>query len=205
MADDKGFKDAKGFFFFSFFFFLVSLLLTSFSIFFSPLSFCVFFWFVDFFSVWIAMTKVDAPKMALKIIDEAIQMHGAHGLSQDSELSELYKYVRHVRLADGPDVVHLKAIGQYEIAKGKTKNSPFPSSHSFFVLFFFPFSCCRCNDRYFSFFFFCFVLFSVLFLLFLVLILFVFVSFSLFCSSSSFFFYLSFLHSILFLFFQFFF
>jgi len=71
--------------------------------------------------VYIAMTKVDAPRMALKIIDEAIQMHGAHGLSQDSELSELYKYVRHVRLADGPDIVHLNTIATIELSKGSTE------------------------------------------------------------------------------------
>ncbi len=42
---------------------------------------------------------------ALRIIDEAIQIHGAHGLSQDSRLSDAYMDVRHVRLADGPDIV----------------------------------------------------------------------------------------------------
>eukprot|EP01126_Amoeba_proteus_P051396 TRINITY_DN6132_c0_g2_i6.p1 TRINITY_DN6132_c0_g2~~TRINITY_DN6132_c0_g2_i6.p1 ORF type:complete len:452 (+),score=85.40 TRINITY_DN6132_c0_g2_i6:37-1392(+) len=70
--------------------------------------------------VFISMTKVDAPRMALKIIDEAIQIHGAHGLSQDSELAELYKFVRHVRLADGPDIVHLNTIASYELAKGSS-------------------------------------------------------------------------------------
>ena len=47
---------------------------------------------------YIAMTKVDAPRMCLKILDEAIQAHGAHGVSQDSRLSGLYTHVRHVRL-----------------------------------------------------------------------------------------------------------
>merc|ERR1712054_300528 len=81
---------------------------------------------------YIAMTKVDAPRMCLKIIDEAIQVHGAHGVSQDSKLSDLYTHVRHVRLADGPDIVHLNTIAKEELKKrssvmgamvsGKNKN-----------------------------------------------------------------------------------
>lgn len=66
---------------------------------------------------YIAMTKVDAPRMALKIIDEAIQVHGAHGVSQDSRLTDLYTHVRHVRLADGPDIVHLNTIAKEEMKK----------------------------------------------------------------------------------------
>merc|ERR1711920_146829 len=66
---------------------------------------------------YIAMTKVDAPRMCLKIIDEAIQVHGAHGVSQDSKLSDLYTHVRHVRLADGPDIVHLNTIAKDELKK----------------------------------------------------------------------------------------
>jgi acyl-CoA dehydrogenase len=66
---------------------------------------------------FIAMTKVDAPRMCLKIIDEAIQVHGAHGVSQDSNLSSLYTHVRHVRLADGPDIVHLNTIAKEELKK----------------------------------------------------------------------------------------
>merc|ERR1712151_1083807 len=66
---------------------------------------------------FIAMTKVDAPRMWQKIIDEAIQIHGAHGVSQDSKLSDLYHHVRHVRLADGPDIVHLNTIAKEELKK----------------------------------------------------------------------------------------
>lgn len=66
---------------------------------------------------YISMTKVDAPRMCLKIIDEAIQIHGAHGVSQDSALSEMYTNVRHVRLADGPDIVHLNTIAKEELKK----------------------------------------------------------------------------------------
>jgi len=46
---------------------------------------------------YIGMIKVAAPRTALKILDEAIQIHGAHGLSQDSKLSDEYIHVRHVR------------------------------------------------------------------------------------------------------------
>merc|ERR1711948_243370 len=63
---------------------------------------------------YVAMTKVDAPRMCLKIIDEAIQVHGAHGVSQDSRLSDLYT---NVRLADGPDIVHLNTIAKEELKK----------------------------------------------------------------------------------------
>jgi len=66
---------------------------------------------------YIAMTKVDAPRMCLKIIDEAIQVHGAHGVSQDSHLTSMYTNVRHVRLADGPDIVHLNTIAKEELKK----------------------------------------------------------------------------------------
>lgn len=81
---------------------------------------------------YIAMTKVDAPRMCLKIIDDAIQIHGAHGMSQDSQLTDLYQHVRTVRLADGPDIVHLNTIAKEELKKkssvvgamvsGKNKN-----------------------------------------------------------------------------------
>merc|ERR1711866_37649 len=56
---------------------------------------------------FVAMTKVDAPRMCLKIVDEAIQVHGAHGVSQDSRLTDLYTNIRTIRIADGPDIVHL--------------------------------------------------------------------------------------------------
>merc|ERR1712070_967920 len=81
---------------------------------------------------FIAMTKVDAPRMCLKIIDEAIQVHGAHGVSQDSHLSDMYANVRTLRLADGPDIVHLNTIAKEELKRkssvmgamvsGKNKN-----------------------------------------------------------------------------------
>jgi len=64
----------------------------------------------------IAMIKVAAPRMALKIIDEAIQVHGAHGVSQDSKLSDMYTHIRTLRVADGPDIVHLNTIVKQELS-----------------------------------------------------------------------------------------
>merc|ERR1712187_201856 len=66
---------------------------------------------------YVAMTKVDAPRMCLKIIDEAIQVHGAHGVSQDSQLSAIYTGLRTLRVADGPDIVHLNTIAKEELKK----------------------------------------------------------------------------------------
>merc|ERR1711866_24382 len=66
---------------------------------------------------YIAMTKVDAPRMCLKILDEAIQVHGAHGVSQDSRLTDLYTNIRTIRIADGPDIVHLNTIAKEELKK----------------------------------------------------------------------------------------
>lgn len=69
---------------------------------------------------WIAMTKIDAPRTCLKILDEAIQVHGAHGVSQDSPLTDLYANVRTLRVADGPDIVHLNTISKEEFKRGST-------------------------------------------------------------------------------------
>merc|ERR1711953_1524558 len=66
----------------------------------------------------IAMIKVAAPRAALKIIDEAIQIHGAHGVSQDSKLAGMYVGMRTLRVADGPDMVHLITVAKDEIASG---------------------------------------------------------------------------------------
>jgi acyl-CoA dehydrogenase len=65
----------------------------------------------------IAMIKVAAPKMALKIIDDAIQAHGGGGVSQDFGLAKSYAGIRTLRLADGPDEVHNRTIARGEYAK----------------------------------------------------------------------------------------
>ena len=65
----------------------------------------------------IAMIKVHAPNMALRIIDDAIQAHGGAGVSQDFELAKNYAGIRTLRLADGPDEVHARAIARLEYAR----------------------------------------------------------------------------------------
>ena len=63
------------------------------------------------------MIKVAAPNMALKIIDEAIQMHGGIGLSQDSPLAQWYGAQRTLRFADGPDAVHRMVVARRELTQ----------------------------------------------------------------------------------------
>jgi len=63
----------------------------------------------------IAMIKVAAPTMALKVIDWAIQAHGGGGVSDDFPLAYAYAHTRTLRLADGPDEVHRNAIGKMEL------------------------------------------------------------------------------------------
>ena len=69
----------------------------------------------------IAMIKIVAPNMACRVIDRAIQLHGAAGVGQDYMLAQGYAYARTVRIADGPDQVHMMQLGrnlaaQYGIA-----------------------------------------------------------------------------------------
>jgi acyl-CoA dehydrogenase len=65
----------------------------------------------------IAMIKVVAPHMAVRAIDRAIQAHGAAGLSDDFFLAHAWAYSRSLRLADGPDEVHLEAIAKLELLR----------------------------------------------------------------------------------------
>ncbi|HEY6555660.1 MAG TPA: acyl-CoA dehydrogenase family protein [Polyangiaceae bacterium] len=65
----------------------------------------------------IAMIKVVAPNAALKVIDRAIQVHGALGVSQDSFLARAWAHTRTLRLADGPDEVHLETVARLELKK----------------------------------------------------------------------------------------
>lgn len=60
----------------------------------------------------IAMIKIVAPNMALDVLDRAIQMHGAAGVSQDFFLAHMYAGQRTLRLADGPDQVHMMQLGR---------------------------------------------------------------------------------------------
>ncbi|MED5311230.1 MAG: acyl-CoA dehydrogenase family protein [Pseudomonadota bacterium] len=65
----------------------------------------------------ISQIKVAVPNMALRVIDRAIQMHGAAGIGQDFPLAALWTSQRTLRLADGPDEVHRRVIARKELAK----------------------------------------------------------------------------------------
>jgi acyl-CoA dehydrogenase len=65
----------------------------------------------------IAMIKVVVPRMALRVIDRAIQAHGGAGVSGDFELASSWAHARTIRLADGPDEVHREAVAKLELAK----------------------------------------------------------------------------------------
>src|SRR3989441_10846144 len=74
----------------------------------------------------IAMIKVVAPNVALRVLDRAIQVHGGAGVSQDTFLADAWAKVRTLRLADGPDEVHTETIAKLELKRwGKP---PVPSS-----------------------------------------------------------------------------
>jgi acyl-CoA dehydrogenase len=65
----------------------------------------------------IAMIKVAAPRVALRVIDDAIQAHGGMGVTTDAGLASSYAHIRTLRLADGPDEVHCRAISRLEMRK----------------------------------------------------------------------------------------
>ena len=69
----------------------------------------------------IAMIKVVAPNVALHAIDRAIQAHGAMGVSQDTFLAHAWAHARTLRLADGPDEVHLETIAKLELRKASDR------------------------------------------------------------------------------------
>jgi acyl-CoA dehydrogenase len=65
----------------------------------------------------ISMIKVVAPRVALEVIDQAVQMHGGAGVSQDFPLARMWTSVRTLRLADGPDAVHRRVISKAELKR----------------------------------------------------------------------------------------
>jgi acyl-CoA dehydrogenase len=67
--------------------------------------------------VWISMIKTAVPNISIRIVDEAIQMFGALGVSQDTPLANMYMSQRTLRLADGPDAVHRMVVGRNELKK----------------------------------------------------------------------------------------
>ena len=76
----------------------------------------------------IAMIKVVAPNMTLRVLDRAMQAHGGAGVSQDTFLASAWAAVRTLRLADGPDEVHIESIAKWELAEGNKMGTP-PVSH----------------------------------------------------------------------------
>ncbi|MEM8658810.1 MAG: acyl-CoA dehydrogenase family protein [Pseudomonadota bacterium] len=64
---------------------------------------------------WISQIKVVAPRVALKVVDEAVQMHGGQGISQDTPLAASWTHLRTLRLADGPDAGHRRNVARAEL------------------------------------------------------------------------------------------
>jgi len=80
--------------------------------------------------VWVSAVKAMVPEKCCDIIDEAIQMHGAAGISQWFPLSDMYHSQRTLRLADGPDEVHHQVVGRAE-AKNRQADKAVTASDDF--------------------------------------------------------------------------
>jgi acyl-CoA dehydrogenase len=74
--------------------------------------------------IWVSAVKAMVPERVCKIIDEAIQVFGATGISQWTPLARLYAGQRTLRLADGPDEVHWHVVGRAEINRYEDDKSP---------------------------------------------------------------------------------
>jgi acyl-CoA dehydrogenase len=66
---------------------------------------------------WISQIKVVAPLTALQVVDEAMQIHGGAGISQDYPLARMWTKLRTLRFADGPDAVHRRQVARVELKK----------------------------------------------------------------------------------------
>ena len=73
--------------------------------------------------IWISMIKAMVPERCARIIDDAIQVHGATGVSQWTELADMYLKQRTVRLVDGPDEVHHAVVARAEVKAHRASNS----------------------------------------------------------------------------------
>ena len=67
--------------------------------------------------IWVSAVKAMVPERVCRIIDEAIQIHGATGVSQWTPLAAMYTSQRTLRLADGPDEVHHFVVGRFELGR----------------------------------------------------------------------------------------
>ncbi|TXS96509.1 acyl-CoA dehydrogenase [Parahaliea maris] len=74
--------------------------------------------------VWISMIKTAVPNISIRIVDQAIQMYGALGVSQDTPLAAMYMAQRTLRLADGPDEVHRMVVGRNELKQYMADAAP---------------------------------------------------------------------------------
>ena len=74
--------------------------------------------------VWVSAVKAMVPERVCQIIDEAIQIHGATGVSQWTPLARMYTRQRTLRLADGPDEVHWHVVGRAELARYADDSAP---------------------------------------------------------------------------------
>ena len=72
----------------------------------------------------LAMVKVVVPRMTLRVLDRAIQAHGAAGVCDDFPLAAMWAHTRTLRLADGPDEVHREAIARTELKRSGVQVSP---------------------------------------------------------------------------------
>lgn len=76
------------------------------------------------------MIKVVVPNMALRVIDWAIQAHGAFGVSEDFPLARMYVGQRTLRILDGPDEVHRQTVAQLELATQRAARPAVPTSRA---------------------------------------------------------------------------
>jgi acyl-CoA dehydrogenase len=78
--------------------------------------------------VWVHMVKAMVPERVCHIIDQAIQMHGATGVSQWTPLARMYARARTLRIADGPDEVHHLVVGRNETKRFENTDEDVTSS-----------------------------------------------------------------------------
>jgi acyl-CoA dehydrogenase len=82
--------------------------------------------------VWVSAVKAMVPIRVCEIIDQAIQMHGATGVSQWTPLADMYASQRTLRLADGPDEVHWMVVGRREVADGEDRSRSYDPKQAYY-------------------------------------------------------------------------